>query len=408
MSLLIRTCHAHAVNPRLVIRDIFPEAEPSIGNIPTAAFYQRLAGTMNGLGRYADLFVTAVEELTGMPNLRNLTLLPWQNLFPHNGQGLLVRHRQWCPVCLYEQRQRGDMTTFPLVWSFETYRVCRSHSVPLEQSCPCCGKRQPFVPHFPDLGICSHCRQPLGTLRPPQEGIGFQAWIAGAVENMVAHQATSGFSPTLDCFLDFLKKQVAVHTGGNRAAFCRALGLNEFAISGWLNKGERPSITQFLTICYGTKTMPVEFFGNPQSPASTSPLYSPVEKICARKTCPRLGPNQKIALEQALQNLVNAGDGQSVATIANHIGVGKTFLRYWFPDLCRVLASQNRTVKRAKSETRRIERQFLVKRAVQKIAKSGGHISYRRVAKLLESENLSLSEEHLRNAYRDEINALYK
>lgn len=65
ISLLVRTCHAHAVNPRLVIRDIFPEAEPSIGSIPTAAFYQRLAGTMNGLGKYAELFVAAMEKLTG-------------------------------------------------------------------------------------------------------------------------------------------------------------------------------------------------------------------------------------------------------------------------------------------------------------------------------------------------------
>ena len=80
---------------------------------------------------------------------------------------------------------------------------------------PCCGKTQPFIPPYPDLGICSHCRKPLGVPRPPQEGIGFQMWIASAVENMVAHQATSGFAPTVDRFLDFLKDRVSAHTGGN-------------------------------------------------------------------------------------------------------------------------------------------------------------------------------------------------
>lgn len=94
LSLLVRTCHSHALNPRLVIRDIFFEAEPSIRRIPTAAFYQRLAGTMNGLGKYAELFVAAMEKLTGRTDLRVLTMLPWQDLFPHNGQGLSARHRR--------------------------------------------------------------------------------------------------------------------------------------------------------------------------------------------------------------------------------------------------------------------------------------------------------------------------
>ena len=405
LSLLVRTSCSHAINPRLLIRYVLPEANADIDGIATAAFHQHLAGTMNGLGSYAERFVSAMEKLTGNSDLRYLTLLPWQNLFPHNGQGLLARHRQWCPVCLHEQRQRSDMTTFPLAWSFETYRVCRSHSVPLEQCCPCCGKTQPFIPPYPDLGICSHCRKPLGVSRPPQDGIGFQMWIAGTVENMVAHRATSGFAPTLDRFLEFLKDQVAVHTSGNRAAFCRALGLNEFAISGWLNKGERPSITQFLTVCYGTKTMPSEIFGRSQPPRSLPSLCSPTEKIRVRKTNPRLDANRKATLKQALQKHLNAGDVQSVAAIANQVGVGKTCLRYWFPDLCESLSSQSRTAMFRKSEARRKEQQSMVRTAIRRIAESGGHVSYRRVAKSIRPNCSSLSEEHLRNAFRDEIYA---
>ena len=395
LSLLVRTCHAHAVNPRLLIRYIFPEVDATIDRIPTAAFHQRLAGTMNGLGSYAERFTSAMEKLTGNSDLRHLTFLPWQNLFPHNGQGLLARHRQWCPVCFHEQRQRGDMTTFPLVWSFETYRVCRYHSVPLEQCCPCCGKKQPFIPPFPDLGICSHCRKPLGTPRQPQDGVDFQMWIAGAVENMVTHQSTSDFVPTLDRFLDFLKDQVAVHTGGNRAAFCRALGLNEFAISGWLNKDERPSITQFLTVCYGIKTMPSEIFCSAQPPTSLPSICSPTEKISVRKPNPRLDSSQKAAIKKTLQNHLNAADGQSAAAVANQIGVGKTCLRYWFPDLCESLSSQSRAAVLRKSEARRNEQQRTVRTAIRRIAESGGHVSYRRVAKNIGQNSSSLSEEHL-------------
>ena len=406
LSLLVRTSCSHAINPRLLIRYVFPEADAAIDEITTAAFHQHLAGTMNGLGSYAERFVSAMEKLTGNSGLRHLTLLPWQSLFPHNGQGLLARQRQWCPVCLHEQRQRGDMTTFPLAWSFDTYRVCRSHSVTLEQCCPCCGKTQPFIPPYPDLGICSHCRKPLGVSRRPRDGGDFQMWIAGAVENIVVHQARSGATPTLGRFLDFLKDQVAGHTGGNRAAFCRAIGLNEFAISGWLNKEERPSITQFLTVCYGTKTMPGEIFGRSQPPTSLPSLCSPTEKIRVRKPKAKLDSSRKAALKRVLQEHLNARDVQSVAAIANQVGVGKTCLRYWFPDLCKSLSAESREATRRKSKARREEQQRLVRRVIQRIATSGGHVSYRQVAKLIGPKRSSLSEEHLRNAYRDEIGAI--
>lgn len=408
LSLLVRTCHAHAVNPRLVIRDVFPEAEPSIGSMPTAAFYQRLAGTMNGLSKYAELFVAAMEKLTGRTDLRSLTMLPWQDLFPHNGQGLLTRHRRWCPVCLHEQRLRGDVATLPLIWSLETYSICNHHSVPLEHCCPSCGKAQPFVPPYPDLGICSHCRQTLGGVRAPQEISGLQRWIAEAVGAMVERQSTGGFSPSLHRFRQFLIAQVEAHTNGNRAAFCRALGLNEFAISGWLNKGERPSITQFMTICYGTRTMPWEVIDDTKSTIEISPLCSPVEKIRNRRDCPRLDSGHQADLRRTMQNILTIGDGRSVSAVANEIGVGRTCLRYWFPDLHKSLSLQNRAVALRKSENRRKQQERSVRKTIRRIAESGGHISYRRVSKLLKRESLSLSEEHLRNAYRDELGAILR
>lgn len=381
LSLVVRTCHAHAVNPRLVIRDIFPEAEPSIGSIPTAAFYQRLTGTMNGLSKYAELFVTAMEKLTGKTDLRSLTMLPWKDLFPQNGQGLLARHRRWCPVCLHEQRLRGDVATLPLIWSLETCSICSHHSVPLEHCCPSCGRIQPFVPSYPDLGICSHCHRPLGDVRAPQEISGFQRWIAEAVGGMVERHPMERFSPSLHRFRQFLIEQVAAHTDGNRAAFCRALGLNEFAISGWLNKGERPSMTQFLTICYGTRTMPVELFDDSQSPTEISSLCSPLEKIRNRRACPRLDPARQADMQKTLGNILTKGTGQSVSAIANEVGVGRGYLRYWFPDLCKLLSLQSQAVAQRKSENRRKQQEYSVRKTIRRIAESGGQISYRQVAK---------------------------
>lgn len=404
LSLLVRTCHAHAVNPRLVIRDVFSEAEPSIRSIPTAAFFQRLAGTMNGLGKYADLFVSAMKKLTGRTDLRTLTMLPWQSLFPHNGQGMLTRHRRWCPVCLHEQRLHSEVATLPLIWSLEAYSFCRHHSVPLEHCCPFCEKTQPFVPPYPDLGICSHCRRPLNGGRAPQEIPELQRWIANALTGMVEQQSAEGFAPSLDLFRKFLISQVEAHTEGNRAAFCRALRLNEFAISGWLNKDERPSITQFLTICYGTKTMPWEVFDTRNPLSAVGNLLLPTGKLRSRAPCQRPTSARLAELRQALQKHFVKGSGLSVSAIATEFGVTRSFLRYRFPDLCKSLSLESRRVAQERARLRHRSQALRVKEAVRRIRKSGEWPSYRKVGKLLKQQNLSLSEQRLRDVYKTEIN----
>lgn len=163
ISLIVRTAYAHSVNPRGLIGKVFPAAEPTISELSYSTFFTRYAGTINGLGRYAELFVAAMEKLTGQARLRHLTMLPWQELFPHNGQGLLARHPRWCPVCLFQQRLRGEETVIPLIWSLEAVQICHRHRRYLESQCPHCGRRQPFVPRHPDLAVCDYCCQPLVT-----------------------------------------------------------------------------------------------------------------------------------------------------------------------------------------------------------------------------------------------------
>ena len=59
-----------------------------------------MAGTINGLGKYANLFVNATQDLAGHHDLRTLTMLPWANLLPFNGMGLLSKKRRWCSACI--------------------------------------------------------------------------------------------------------------------------------------------------------------------------------------------------------------------------------------------------------------------------------------------------------------------
>lgn len=367
LSFLMRTSHAHAVNPRLLIKKVLAQDVPALAGVVTsAAFFQTLVGTANGLGQYAEIFASVMARLTGQSSLRHLTLLPWQDLFSYNGQGLLARHPRWCPVCLYEQNLRGDGTAFPLLWSMEMYLICTTHKVLLEHRCPSCGANQYFIPRHPDLSICCHCGKSLACIRSRQTHPHFQSWVAEAVSDMVARQSAGELTISLERFKEFVHGSVAAQTGGNRAAFCRSLGFNDYAVNGWLNKNQRPSITQFLTLCYGLGTMPTDVFDGFPPVLQASELHLPPGKLKHRKIRPRPMEGQLAEWKKFLASSLASGDGKSVSVIAKELDVGPGCLRYWFTELCKQLSEQSRTIGKLQSQAHRTQQCALVKRVVSR------------------------------------------
>lgn len=399
LSLLVRTSRAHAVNPRRLIGEVFGAGNPAISKLAYAAFFSSLAGTVNGLGRYAELFVSATERLTGLQDLRHLTLLPWQDLFPHNGQGLLARHPRWCPPCLYQQRLLGEATVFPLRWYIEAYQACAEHLCALEDRCPHCGKIQPYLPRFPDIGICDHCRHPLAGTRPQVVVPRFQLWVAEAVGGMVMRQTEPGFTPSVGRFRDFVREQVQALAAGNRAAFCRAVGFNDRGLNGWLNKGERPAVTQFLALCYGVNVMPADVFAGTSPSTVGTGLRLPPSKLKCRGHCPRPSPQKRKEWEEFLRIWLNSEESLPVTAIAADLGVGPSCLRYWFPDLCALLSKRHRVAAKVRSEIHRAQQSRRVDEIVRMIRVDGRYPSHRQVNTVLRQEGMSLAQPHLLQAY---------
>ncbi|OIQ97594.1 hypothetical protein GALL_203530 [mine drainage metagenome] len=404
LSFIVRTSRAHAVNPRGLIHQVFVESEPAIGKLAYAGFYKRFAGTINGLGKYAEQFVATMEHLTGQTSLGHLTLLQWKDVFPHNGQGLLSRYPRWCPICLWQRRQQGEETYFPLAWAMETYRVCDAHHRPLEDRCPHCEKQQPFVPRYPDLGICDYCQRPLvneasvggGNRERPANRL--ELWVADAVGDMLLRQSQQGFAPTVARFRDFVLQQVRVSNGGNRAAFCRALGFDTHGLNGWLDKQQRPSITQFLAFCHGVTVMPPDIFSEDLPQACEQPSR-PVEKLKDRASCPRPTRERLRRMKEHLDASMASTDCRPVASIAANLGVGPSCLRYWFPDLCRALGERHRSVVKERAAVNLVLQRARVQEVVRKILANGEYPSRRRVNNVLHHEHMSLALPHLLNAY---------
>lgn len=104
--------------------------------------------------------VRILSELTLHTGLRALTLTDLAGLVSHSG--LLHSSEHWCPACLEEQRERGLEIGIPLVWQLRAVQICPTHEVPLEHSCPRCGRRHRPLSRHGDSGRCPWCQTWLG------------------------------------------------------------------------------------------------------------------------------------------------------------------------------------------------------------------------------------------------------
>jgi hypothetical protein len=93
---------------------------------------------INGVGGSAKRWVQALETLTSRLDLRYLTLLPFERLFP---QPLLFhRDRTWCPSCYEMMMSQGGPVYEQLLWSLKLVEVCPRHHCFLTNTCPHCLK----------------------------------------------------------------------------------------------------------------------------------------------------------------------------------------------------------------------------------------------------------------------------
>lgn len=251
LSYLVRLARAHSVNPRRLVRTVFASDNLAIRQLKYAGFFVRHAGTINGFGKYAELFLEETGQLTGASFLRHMSLLSLKELLPPNGAGLLAPKPRWCPCCVGEMVGSHDDVYRPLAWSFDLYRVCVHHGMQLQDTCGHCGRVQPFIPRYPDLGRCDHCGGMLANSAQQESSSRLDRWVSKAISDIVQHLSALDGAATASRFVAFMKLAVVHFSDGNRAEFCERIGMRPWALTGWLSGGERPTLPQLLSVCYG-------------------------------------------------------------------------------------------------------------------------------------------------------------
>lgn len=249
-SHIVRLSQEHGVKPGDLITDIVAQSIGKSYIIKGAKkshdpFYSS-SYKVNGSAQEALHFVTVLESLTGIENLRYCTMLPLQFL---PSKGLLKSIQAWCPVC-YQEGAEGNKEVFtPLVWQIKAVMVCSQHNIRLVEECPGCKHRIFHLSRNLCNGFCPRCGQWLGLLggnaRSPDY---FELWVSEQVESLIKNAQTLSFESAKKNVLANLATLMA-SSGPN---LHRELGVAKSSLSEW--RGDNvPTFPYLLRICFYLK-----------------------------------------------------------------------------------------------------------------------------------------------------------
>lgn len=401
LSFIIRLSREHLVNPRLLIQRIFSEADPQIAVIAKNRFYVKDSRTINAVGEYARLFSAVAGQLTGRNDLQYLTMLPWKDILPENGEALTAKKLKWCPCCLAEQALKLGYNYHPLLWSLELYKVCMHHACSMQDSCPRCAKPQPFIPSLPDLGHCTHCGVSLlsmSTYAPDRERVDSSFKVESVLHSMLENQQRNAFS------LDMFRKNIALliqhRADGNKASFCRDLGLDPWAVNSWLHKGQRPTLQRLVAI--GVKhQVPIvallieNGIGKEDGERGAAELLRRI----TRKARPQISASQRAKISVKLNEELNAPVPRSVNAACRELGLSRSALKYWFPTLCQAIGQRYKDFLAEKGRQSKAAREQILTGILAKFAENGIRPSRRIVDKHLRPHGLALARSDLGAVY---------
>lgn len=404
ISWFVAIAHAHCVSPRVLMKYLLQTSTDHRDIWSGTTFFDRDCTTLNGYGTYAKLAIDLLQQKTSGP-LARLTLLHAEGLFPHNSEGALGRHPRWCTACLCDQARAGQRPYFKLLWSLEHYRVCHEHQRPLSDRCPACGCLQSFVPVYPSLMHCNSCRHPL--LAETEGGVSvddsacteYEIWCANSLVSLIERRAELKSFGSLVTFRKNIAEIVARLSPGNRKGLCELVGLQPYALNGWLNKDERPSVSVLLRLGYGVSVQIAALF----LPGAATLVSEPAGRMpleTDRGARPMLGFQQRHEMKKLLEVIIaDPTDNRALVDVAHQLGLSRSALKYWFGQECRDIVRKRRSFESSRLGLRYQKDHDLLRSIVQRIRSRELPPTRRRVDSELRRNGLSLMRPDIFQAY---------
>ena len=386
----------HLVRPRVpegVVRE----------SLHLTSFLASEAVTYDGLGPSARALVAALTELTGLPDLSHLTLLPWRGfLSTRNGALRWRRPKRWCCRCLADWRRGRRDLWEPLLWRVAAVRRCPVHRIPFSDLCPRCRARQGVVAEIVPFGYCRKCGHALEPDDPllsdpsaaslADPGALWEWWTAHAVGRMLSSQRLLERSGKSRGFSQLLCRSLSQFGDRTVQSLAQHLGVGWNSIEVWMNGKRLPSLAFFLAVCMRLGADPLQVAVSP-SPvpvprhrlpwADARPPWPPVRSGTSPRSqrLPRRDPDYYQRLADAVRNLLDTprSDRLSVTAAARYLQTTRRTLMTRFPaEYARLVARHQSYRAEAREEVFALRREDLLE-AVSACVSEGRYPSKRRV-----------------------------
>ena len=355
--------------------------------------------TCNGFLNYARVLTNVFEKLTGIADLRSLSMLPWAPIFNPMGHGLLSKTKRWCPLCLRRQHEETGIMSEPLLWHIKSVAICPSHHIPLESKCSHCRSQQVLFASHASVGFCSKCNRPLTEsalikLRDmkskPKDTPYRDEWLANAICEMIAasNKLPSEFSALYlsDAIRNLLKGNIF----RSKAQMCRKLKINLHTLNQWQSGRHLASFDFFLDFCLRVNLSPVALILlNQQMP----PTFNNHPPVASRARKHLYNNSFKDTIEKALKRHVTEDTPLPLKRIAEMHKCGVTFLRLNWPSLSAQILARFKKHRQQKSNEKAKAAMNGTVKAFKSI-KAKGDISSKR---LIFKELINLKEKHYGN-----------
>ncbi|NUU03848.1 TniQ family protein [Herbaspirillum robiniae] len=400
-SYIIRLSRRHMVNPRILVQTVFAQVDKRIEGVANNRFYTKDGRTINALGLYARMFAGVVGTLTGRDDIEQLTMLPWQDVLPENGEALIARAPKWCPFCFAEQARSIGYAYLPLAWQLALYRRCLRHGVPLIEACPRCLRLQPFIPAFPDVGHCAHCGVSLCYLGEeiPQAYPSEMA-LEASIEEMLQ---SVGVRPSLNDFKSNLLRLIQYRTAGNKSRFCKELGWDSWAANAWLQKGKKPTLRRLLDISFHHHVPVAVLCSGRLVVSPLPPVKSRRESRSAQKSRakrPKLSTAQVRNLRGLLTGFLKSSPPLTLNAIVRILELRRSVLKYWCPEECQMISARYLKHKALTGGEQTERRVVLLSKILEECVHTGQSATRRHVDQLLRKNGLALIRPELLQLYR--------
>lgn len=392
-SYLNRLADLHHVSPRhLAAQEIVPSLSQRYSRNQLSIFSWSTAMSINGNGPLAQEWANILEGLTSRSDLHSLTLQWWVGDLPP--QKLLREKPAWCPACYAEWKEQNMPIYEPLLWIIPSVTICMKHLCKLEEYCPGCGKRQPFIRFQTALDRCLRCKTWLGSspsasVAPDADATQWQKWVIQALEEL----RSAKMSDTLPSWEQFFTNVSKSCRGrGEQSRLAELTGLARGQLAVWLRRSHTPTLQSILEFCYVCNMTPLQvLLGD----------LAPLKQVIAQGNPYRLPRSRRLYRsldrERCMERIQAILNGQEeplgYVQLAQQLGYDGSILLYHFPQECGLLSQQIKAHRRQLKEQRLARVQEEVRQATLAIHGQGIYPSQNKVADLLSDPNLLFQPE---------------